>query len=99
MGRRSRVRERAREGAAGRGRARERMARVRVDDATWAAFRLAYPTEPIAAVLGRLIARDVARHQRTQGDGVQAAQVIKDARQLAAELEGLARRVETQAAS
>ncbi len=96
MGRRSRVRERALQGAE---RPRERMARVLVDDATWAAFRLAYPTEPIAAVLGHLVARDVARHQRTQGDGAQATQVIQDARQLAAELEGLACRVETQAVS
>jgi len=74
---------------------RERMARVKVSDETWAAYRVALGATPVSVALGQLVEREVARHRRKtaiDADGVRDA--VRDARAVASELESLIARLE-----
>jgi hypothetical protein len=71
------------------------MARVRVSDETWAAYRIALGATPVSAALGKLAEREVAAHRRrTALDGEAVREAVTDARAVAAELERLIARLE-----
>ena len=63
MGRRSRQVKEQREAAASTTTKRDRMARVQVDDATWADFRALAGYRPVSEVLGELVTREVERYR------------------------------------
>jgi DTW domain-containing protein YfiP len=63
MGKRSRQVKQQREGAAAATTKRDRMARVQVDDATWADFRKMVGYRPVSEVLGELVTREVERYR------------------------------------
>jgi hypothetical protein len=71
------------------------MARVQVNDDTWAAYRAGLGTTPVSVALGRLVEREVANHRRRaalDADGVREA--VREARSVAGELENLIWRLE-----
>ena len=71
------------------------MTRVQVSDETWAAYRVALGATPVSVALGQLVEREVAGHRRRtalDADGVRDA--VRDAREVAAELERLISRLE-----
>jgi predicted DNA-binding protein (UPF0278 family) len=63
MGRRSRQIKEQREASAAATAKRDRMARVQVDDATWADFRALAGYRPVSEVLGALVTREVERYR------------------------------------
>jgi len=76
------------------------MTRVQVSDETWAAYRVALGATPVSVALGQLVEREVASHRRRtalDADGVRDA--VRDAREVASELERLASRLERGARS
>jgi hypothetical protein len=71
------------------------MARVQVDDETWTAFRLSLGSTPASVALGRLVAREVAAHQRRTAADVEGVRTaVEDARLVANELHDLIARLE-----
>jgi hypothetical protein len=71
------------------------MARVRVSDEVWAAFRAGLGPVPVNEALGELVRREVGRKARrsaNHADGVRIA--LADARELAGELGSLIARLE-----
>jgi hypothetical protein len=70
---------------------RDHQARVKVSDATWAAFREAAGQRAISGVLGELVEREVDRHHRyraTAGDVTDAelVEALDQAHELHAQL-------------
>jgi hypothetical protein len=76
------------------------MARVRVSDEIWAAFRAGLGTTPVNVALGELVRREVgqkARRSANDAGGIQVA--LADAREVADELTSLITRLERAAAN
>jgi hypothetical protein len=71
------------------------MARVHVDDETWAAFRAQLGVTPVSTGLGRLVERSVAQQSRRTANDPEGVRVaIDDARTVAKELGSLIARLE-----
>lgn len=71
------------------------MARVRVGDGVWAAFRAGLGTTPVNVALGELVAREVGRRQRLSAGGAEAARAaLAEARPVISELQAVAARLE-----
>jgi hypothetical protein len=78
---------------------RDRMARVQVDDATWADFRALAGYRPISEVLGEMVTREVERSRSRrlrdgQLDDRQLIDALKRAREQQADLAAIVERVE-----
>src|SRR5262249_20775092 len=74
---------------------RDRIARVRVSDEVWAAFRAGLGTTPVNVALGELVRREVGRKARRSAkdaDGIRLA--LADARGVAEGLASLIARLE-----
>lgn len=105
MGRRGRQRSKRPESVAGRHTPETvRMARVRVDDETWATFRALLGARSISEALGDLVAQEVRRHQSRwlQEQAVEPRELldaIDRARTQQADLDVLVRRLEALAHS
>jgi hypothetical protein len=79
-------------------RARDHMARVHVDDETWAAFKQAAGPVPISELLGRLVTEHVQRHAaRRLHDGAiddrQLLDALEQARELHADVAAIVARL------
>jgi len=71
------------------------MARVQVGDETWSVFRASLGATPVSVALGKLVERDVARHnRRTAVDADAVRDAVQDARVVADELATLIARLE-----
>lgn len=78
---------------------RDHMARVHVDDETWAAFKQAAGPIPISEVLGQLVAKHVDCHvvRRIRDPNVadrQLVDALEQARELHADVESIVARLE-----
>jgi hypothetical protein len=79
---------------------RDRIARVRVSDDVWAAFRAGLGTTPVNIALGEMLRRDVGRKARrsaNDADGIRVA--LADAPEVSDELASLIARLERAAAN
>ena len=99
MGKRSRQRSRVEDLARPAPAARDRMARVQVDDETWREFRLLAGHRPISNVLGELVEREVRRARSSQlRDGQltnrELVEALARARDQAADLQAIVGRLE-----
>lgn len=104
MGRRSRQVKEQRETDAAKNTRRDRMARVQVDDATWAEFRALVGYRPVSQVLGDLVTREVERYRskRLRGgqlDDREVVEALERAREQQADLMAIMERLERSAAA
>jgi hypothetical protein len=67
MGKRRQQVRQQREAAVAATTKRDRMARVQVDDATWADFRVLAGYRPVSEVLGEMVTREVERYRSRRG--------------------------------
>ena len=59
------------------------MARVRVSDEIWAAYRAGLGATPVSLALGELVRREVARSARRTASDLEGVRIaLEDARQL-----------------
>ena len=71
------------------------MARVRVSDEIWAAYRAGLGATPVSLALGELVRREVARSARRTASDLEGVRIaLEDARQLSDELAALIARLE-----
>jgi predicted DNA-binding protein (UPF0278 family) len=99
MGRRSRQVREQREAVAAATAKRDRMARVQVDDATWADFRALAGYRPVSEVLGDLVTREVEayrsrRLREGELDDREVVQALDRAKEHQADLVAIVERLE-----
>src|SRR5918997_952004 len=99
MGRRSRQVKQQREAATATTTKRDRMARVQVDDATWADFRALAGYRPVSEVLGELVTREVERYRSRrlregELDDRELVEALDRAREQQADLMAIVERLE-----
>lgn len=99
MGKRSRQVKEQRDAAAAATSKRDRMARVQVDDATWADFRALAGYRPVSEVLGELVTREVERYRSRrlregELDDRQVVEALERAREQQADLMAIVERLE-----
>ena len=71
------------------------MARVRVSDEIWSAYRVMLGGTPVSVALGELVRWEVGREQRRAASDVRGVRIaLDDARELAGELASLVARLE-----
>ena len=99
MGRRSRQVKQQRDAAAAATTKRDRMARVQVDDATWADFRALAGDQPVSEVLGELVTREVERYRSRrlregELDDREVVEALERAREQQQDLQAIVERLE-----
>ena len=99
MGRRSRQVKQQRDAIAAASAKRDRMARVQVDDATWADFRALAGYRPVSEVLGELVTREVERYRSRrlregELDDREVVEALERAREQQQDLQAIVERLE-----